>query len=289
MLWWRYAPGATRVRAWTASRGGGRSRSLGRENYTRRPEGDDKFTDEGWFKPGDVVTETLGSSDRDRSKDLIKSGGEWISSVELENALMAHPAVSQAAVIAIPDEKWDERPLAAIVLVEGESASEDELHAHLEADFAKFWLPDAYEFVESIPMTATGKFQKLKLREQFEGYTSTKARVKVIGAGFGRTGTPSRRSRSRSSARPRYHMSEVFATRSTRASDLRLAWTGGLEGVSGNIDGVEWRPAFLRAMERIPRQGDPERRDSDAGEKRAKHHYELSVVVPHPIYCIATR
>jgi len=85
---------------------------------------------------------------------------------------MAHEAVSQAAVIAIPHEKWDERPLAAIVLKEGESATGDDLHSHLEKDFAKFWLPDAYEFVESIPMTATGKFQKLKLREQFEGYTA---------------------------------------------------------------------------------------------------------------------
>jgi fatty-acyl-CoA synthase len=88
---------------------------------------------------------------------------------------MAHPAVSQACVIAIPHEKWDERPLAAIVLREGESATEDELHSHLEVDFARFWLPDAYEFVEAIPMTATGKFQKLKLREQFEGYTSPKS------------------------------------------------------------------------------------------------------------------
>ncbi len=146
-------------------------------SYYEAPEGDDKFTDDGWFKTGDVV-----AIDRfgfikitDRSKDLIKSGGEWISSVELENALMAHPAVSQACVIAIPHEKWDERPLAAIVLVEGESATEDELHSHLEVDFARFWLPDAYEFVEAIPMTATGKFQKLKLREQFKGYTSPKS------------------------------------------------------------------------------------------------------------------
>ena len=144
--------------------------------YYEAPEGDDKFTDDGWFKTGDVVTiDRFGFIKiTDRSKDLIKSGGEWISSVELENALMAHPSVSQAAVIAIPHERWDERPLAAIVLKEGESATEDDLRAHLEEDFAKFWLPDAYEFVESIPMTATGKFQKLKLREQFEGYTSTK-------------------------------------------------------------------------------------------------------------------
>ena len=144
--------------------------------YYEAPEGDDKFTDDGWFKTGDVVTiDRFGFIKiTDRSKDLIKSGGEWISSVELENALMAHPSVSQAAVIAIPHERWDERPLAAIVLKEGESATEEDLRAHLEEDFAKFWLPDAYEFVESIPMTATGKFQKLKLREQFEGYTSTK-------------------------------------------------------------------------------------------------------------------
>ena len=143
-------------------------------SYYEAPEGDDKFTDDGWFKTGDVVTiDSFGFIKiTDRSKDLIKSGGEWISSVELENALMAHPAVSQACVIAIPHEKWDERPLAAVVLREGESATEDELHTHLEVDFARFWLPDAYEFVEDIPMTATGKFQKVKLRERFEGYTS---------------------------------------------------------------------------------------------------------------------
>jgi fatty-acyl-CoA synthase len=142
------------------------------KRYYNAPEGDDKFTDDGWFTTGDIVTidEYGFIKITDRTKDLIKSGGEWISSVELENALMAHPAVSQAAVIAIPHEKWDERPLAAIVLKEGESATEEDLRAHLEKDFAKFWLPDAYEFVDSIPMTATGKFQKLKLREQFEGY-----------------------------------------------------------------------------------------------------------------------
>ena len=146
-------------------------------SYYEAPEGDDKFTDDGWFKTGDVVTiDSFGFIKiTDRSKDLIKSGGEWISSVELENALMAHPAVSQACVIAIPHEKWDERPLAAVVLREGESATEDELHTHLEVDFARFWLPDAYEFVEDIPMTATGKFQKVKLRERFEGYTSPKS------------------------------------------------------------------------------------------------------------------
>ena len=146
------------------------------ERYYNAPEGDDKFTDDGWFKTGDIVTiDEHGFIEiQDRSKDLIKSGGEWISSVPLENALMAHPAVAQAAVIAMPHEKWDERPLAVIVLKEGESVTEEELREHLEADFAKFWLPDAYEFVEELPMTATGKFQKLKLREQFKDYQPAK-------------------------------------------------------------------------------------------------------------------
>nr|MDQ3589774.1 AMP-binding protein [Actinomycetota bacterium] len=146
------------------------------ERYHNAPEGDDKFTVDGWFKTGDIVTidEHGFIKIQDRSKDLIKSGGEWISSVELENALMAHPAVAQAAVISMSHEKWGERPLAVVVLKEGESATEEELHEHLEADFAKFWLPDAYEFVEELPMTATGKFQKLKLREQFKDYQPAK-------------------------------------------------------------------------------------------------------------------
>ena len=86
---------------------------------------------------------------------------------------MAHPAVAEAAVIALPDEKWDERPLAAIVLKEGEEVDEDDLRKHLEKDFAKFWLPDAYEFVDEIPKTATGKFLKMELRKQFEGYVKS--------------------------------------------------------------------------------------------------------------------
>jgi fatty-acyl-CoA synthase len=142
------------------------------EHYYNDPEGDEKFTEDGWFKTGDIVTidEHGFIKIQDRSKDLIKSGGEWISSVELENALMAHPAVAQAAVIAVSHEKWGERPLAVIVLKEGESVTEEELQEHLEPDFANWWLPDAYEFVEELPMTATGKFQKLKLREQFRDY-----------------------------------------------------------------------------------------------------------------------
>jgi fatty-acyl-CoA synthase len=104
---------------------------------------------------------------KDRSKDVIKSGGEWISSVELENALMGHPAVAEAAVIAVPDEKWSERPLAAVVLKEGATATPDELREFLAPNFAKFWLPDRIEFVDVIPKTSVGKFRKTALREQF--------------------------------------------------------------------------------------------------------------------------
>lgn len=140
--------------------------------YYGTDEGSEKFTDDGWFRTGDVVTiDDAGFIEiKDRDKDLVKSGGEWISSVALENALMAHPAVNQAAVVAMDDEKWDERPLAVVVLKEGASATADDLAGHLEGDFAKFWLPDAYEFVEKLPMTATGKFKKLELRNMYREY-----------------------------------------------------------------------------------------------------------------------
>ena len=97
----------------------------------------------------------------------MKSGGEWISTVAVENALMGHPAVAEAAVIAVPDEKWSERPLAVVVLREGEQASPDELRDHLAPSFAKWWLPERFEFVDEIPKTAVGKFRKTTLREQF--------------------------------------------------------------------------------------------------------------------------
>jgi len=102
----------------------------------------------------------------DRSKDVIKSGGEWISSVALENALMAHPAVLEAAVFAALSDKWSERPVAAIVLKPGQKATDDELRAHLEARFAKFWLPDVFLELQQIPRTSTGKFLKTKLRDE---------------------------------------------------------------------------------------------------------------------------
>jgi fatty-acyl-CoA synthase len=141
-------------------------------SYFNTEEGAEKFTDDGWFTTGDVVTidESGYVEIRDRDKDLVKSGGEWISSVDLENALMGHEDVAEAAVIAIPHEKWDERPLAVVVLKEGADATQDDLLSYLEGDFAKWQLPDAVEFVDEIPRTATGKFLKMKLREQFKNY-----------------------------------------------------------------------------------------------------------------------
>ena len=129
----------------------------------------DRFTEDGWFKTGDIVSiDRYGCIEiQDRSKDVIKSGGEWISSVALENALMGHPAVAEAAVIAVPHEKWSERPLAVVVLKEGETATPEELRGHLEGQFAKWWLPEAFEFVDEIPKTAVGKFRKTALRDQF--------------------------------------------------------------------------------------------------------------------------
>ncbi len=97
----------------------------------------------------------------------MKSGGEWISSVDLENHLMAHPAVAQAAVIAIPDDRWGERPLAVVSLCAGAEASPNELREHLAQEFAKWQLPERFEFVAAIPCTATGKFKKTELRDQF--------------------------------------------------------------------------------------------------------------------------
>jgi fatty-acyl-CoA synthase len=132
-------------------------------------EGKDRWTKDGWFKTGDVVTIDPEAYVRicDRSKDVIKSGGEWISSVALENALMSHPAVLEAAVFAGRHAKWDERPIAVVVVKKGMQATEAELAKHLEGKFAKFWMPDAYIFAEAIPRTSTGKFLKMKLRETY--------------------------------------------------------------------------------------------------------------------------
>ncbi|MCC7364169.1 MAG: long-chain fatty acid--CoA ligase [Dehalococcoidia bacterium] len=140
--------------------------------YYNNDEQADRFTPDGWFKTGDIVTiDSEGYiTITDRSKDVIKSGGEWISTVALENAIMAHPAIMEAAVFAARHPKWDERPLAAVVFKPGQEATKDELNAFLEKDFAKFWLPDDYLVVPEIPKTSVGKFQKIRLREEYGEY-----------------------------------------------------------------------------------------------------------------------
>ncbi|MDE2275487.1 MAG: AMP-binding protein, partial [Burkholderiales bacterium] len=139
-------------------------------SYHGVPVAEDKFTPDGWLRTGDVaaIDELAFVRITDRTKDLIKSGGEWISSVDLENALMGHPALAEAAVIAIPDPKWSERPLACVVFKAGASATPAELSAHLLAQgFAKWQLPERYEVIDAIPRTSTGKFWKLRLRERY--------------------------------------------------------------------------------------------------------------------------
>ena len=130
----------------------------------------DKFSPDGWLRTGDVgvISPEGFLTLTDRAKDVIKSGGEWISSVELENALMAHPKVMEAAVIAIPDARWGERPLAAVVPAPGvETVSEAELIDALAAEFARFQLPDRIIVTNAIPKTSVGKFDKKVLRQQF--------------------------------------------------------------------------------------------------------------------------
>jgi fatty-acyl-CoA synthase len=129
----------------------------------------EKFTADGWLRTGDIASCDEQGSIRitDRTKDLIKSGGEWISSVTLENLIMGHPAVAEAAVIAMPHPKWDERPLAIVVLKPGQSLGADELLAFMQPHVASWWLPDEVILADEIPRTSTGKFNKLALRERY--------------------------------------------------------------------------------------------------------------------------
>jgi fatty-acyl-CoA synthase len=129
----------------------------------------DKFHD-GWLRTGDVGTiDSLGFVQlTDRSKDVIKSGGEWISSVDLEGQLMAHPDVIEASVIGVPDDRWDERPLACVVLRPGSKTSIDDLREFLAGRVAKWWLPERWAFVEEIPKTSVGKFDKKVLRARYK-------------------------------------------------------------------------------------------------------------------------
>ncbi|GAA5061757.1 fatty-acyl-CoA synthase [Thermocatellispora tengchongensis] len=132
-----------------------------------RPE--DKFSSDGWLKTGDVgvISPDGYLTLTDRAKDVIKSGGEWISSVELENALMAHPDVAEAAVVAVPDEKWGERPLATLVLKEGSTTDLQTLKGFLAERIAKWQLPERWAFVQAVPKTSVGKFDKKILRAQY--------------------------------------------------------------------------------------------------------------------------
>ncbi len=141
-------------------------------SYFNNAEAQESWTEDGWFRTGDVVTIDPEGYVKitDRTKDLIKSGGEWISSLDLENALMSHPAVAEAAVIAVPHPRWQERPLAVIVRKPNAEVSREELQSYLAPKFVNWWLPDDYVFVEQIPRTSTGKFLKSVLRDQFRDH-----------------------------------------------------------------------------------------------------------------------
>jgi fatty-acyl-CoA synthase len=138
-------------------------------SYFNAPGTEDRWSKDGWFRTGDVAAMDPDGCIRiaDRSKDMIKSGGEWISSVDLENALISHPAVREAAVVAIRHPKWQERPLAVVVLKDQAKATAEDLRAFLCDRFAKWQLPDDFVFVEQLPHTSTGKLLKAELRKRY--------------------------------------------------------------------------------------------------------------------------
>jgi fatty-acyl-CoA synthase len=137
--------------------------------YYNDERSSESFTEDGWLRTGDVATITPEGYIRlvDRTKDVVKSGGEWISSVELENEIMAHPKVREAAVIGLPDERWGERPCACVVPEPGADLDGDELRDFLEGRVAHWWIPERVEFIEEVPKTSVGKFSKKTLRERF--------------------------------------------------------------------------------------------------------------------------
>jgi fatty-acyl-CoA synthase len=133
----------------------------------------DILDQDGYFDTGDVATIDANGYMRitDRSKDVIKSGGEWISSIDLENLAVGHPAIAEAAVIGIHHPKWDERPLLIVQLKQGHSATREDILKYMEGKIAKWWMPDDIVFVDGIPHTATGKILKTALRDQFKAYS----------------------------------------------------------------------------------------------------------------------
>jgi fatty-acyl-CoA synthase len=136
-------------------------------SYYADPSGDDKF-DDGWLRTGDIAEVDAEGFVRitDRSKDVIKSGGEWISSLEMESHLICHPDVLEVAVIAQPDERWSERPLPCVVLREGAATTPQELRDHLLARVPRWWVPDEFVFIDAVPRTGVGKFDKKLLRRR---------------------------------------------------------------------------------------------------------------------------
>ncbi|MGY1841403.1 MULTISPECIES: long-chain fatty acid--CoA ligase [unclassified Modestobacter] len=146
------------------------------QEYHAADAGTELTTPDGWMRTGDVAAMDAFGSIRiaDRTKDLIKSGGEWISSVDLENAIMSHPAVAEAAVVAVPSAKWGERPLACVVLKPGATAGEQEILDHVRPQVASWWVPDAVEFIDEVPKTSVGKFSKKDLRARFAEFPQTR-------------------------------------------------------------------------------------------------------------------
>jgi len=142
-------------------------------SYYNDPRSAESFTDDGWLRTGDVATVDSHGYMRivDRTKDVVKSGGEWISSVELENEIMAHPKVAEAAVIGVRHPKWSERPLACVVVRPGEELTREEVLEFLDGRVAKWWLPDDVVFIDEVPKTSVGKFSKKTLRERFADHT----------------------------------------------------------------------------------------------------------------------
>ena len=145
--------------------------------YFRNEAASEAAITDGWFRTGDVASIAPDGwlSITDRAKDLIKSGGEWISSIDVENTALSHPGVANAAVIAIPHPKWDERPLLVVQKEPGADPSPDELRNHVGQHLAKWQVPDAVEFVDELPLTATGKVSKRTLRDQFADHPIGKA------------------------------------------------------------------------------------------------------------------